>query len=70
MNGYRDALGWGVIIWLIGYLIGIALFAIAPVAMIGWIILPIGTVIALAVLLKKSAVTIFSTMDWRRSLGP
>ncbi len=29
------------------------MFAIAPVSMIGWIILPIGTVIALAVLVKK-----------------
>ncbi len=50
---YKDALGWGFILWLIGYTFGIILFTIVPLYMIGWIILPIGTVITIWVLLKK-----------------
>jgi hypothetical protein len=51
---YKDAFGWGFVLWLIGYLLGIILFFIAPVSMIGWIIMPIGIIIALWVLLKKT----------------
>jgi len=50
---YKDALGWGFALWLIGYVLGIMLFAVAPLSMIGWIILPIGTIITLWVLFKK-----------------
>jgi len=50
---YKDALGWGLILWLIGYALGIILFFIAPASVIGWIIMPIGVVITLWVLLKK-----------------
>ena len=50
---YKDVLGWGFILWLIGYALGIMLFSIVPISMIGWIILPIGTVITLWVLFKK-----------------
>lgn len=50
---YKDALGWGFILWLIGYALGILLFAIVPASMIGWIIMPIGIAITLWVLLKK-----------------
>lgn len=49
----RDYLGWGAGLWLIGYVLGIVLFAFVSVAAIGWIILPIGTVITLWVLIKK-----------------
>jgi hypothetical protein len=52
---YKDALGWGFILWLIGYALGILLFAAVPLSMIGWIIPPIGTVITLWVLFKKIA---------------
>lgn len=48
-----DFLGWGVILWLIGYLLGILLFALVPPSIIGWIITPIGTIILLWVLIKK-----------------
>lgn len=47
------AVGWGVVLWLIGYVLGILLFAFVPYAMIGWIILPIGTVVALWILWKR-----------------
>lgn len=50
---YKDAFGWGVILWLIGYALGMALFPIVPTSAIGWIIMPIGIVITLWVLLKK-----------------
>ena len=50
---YKDALGWGIILWLIGYALGIILFTSVPLAMIGWIILPVGTMITLWVLFRK-----------------
>lgn len=49
----KDAFGWGFILWLIGYALGIMLFAMVPVSMIGWIIMPVGTAAAFWVLLKK-----------------
>ncbi|MFH0819497.1 MAG: hypothetical protein V1892_00520 [bacterium] len=49
----KDAVGWGFILWLIGYALGIMLFSLVPLAVIGWIIMPIGTIITLWVLLKK-----------------
>jgi uncharacterized membrane protein len=50
---FKDAFGWGVILWLIGYLLGVLLFPVAPARLIGWIIMPIGIIITLWVLLKK-----------------
>jgi hypothetical protein len=50
---YIDALVWGFILWLIGYLLGMILFFVVPSDMIGWVILPIGIIITLWVLLKK-----------------
>lgn len=50
---FKQVLGWGVTLWLIGYALGIILFAFVPVSVIGWIILPIGTVVTLWVLVKK-----------------
>jgi hypothetical protein len=49
----KDALGWGFILWVIGYVLGIVLFLVVPVSVIGWIIMPIGTIITLWVLYKK-----------------
>lgn len=50
---YKDAFGWGFLLWLIGYGLGIMLFSVVPISMIGWIIMPIGTIITLWVLFKK-----------------
>lgn len=50
---YKDALGWGSVLWLIGYILGILLFFVVSPSMIGWILTPIGTVITLWVLFKK-----------------
>jgi hypothetical protein len=49
----KDALGWGFILWLIGYALGMILFFIVPPSLIGWVITPIGIAITLWVLLKK-----------------
>lgn len=49
----KDALGWGILLWLVGYVLGIIIFMIVPPSMVGWIIMPIGIVITLWVLFKK-----------------
>jgi hypothetical protein len=49
----KDSLGWGFVLWLIGYILGLVFFAIVPVSMIGWVILPIGLIITIWVLVKK-----------------
>lgn len=45
--------GWGFVLWLIGYVLGIALFFAVPPTMIGWVIMPIGAAITIWVLVKK-----------------
>jgi hypothetical protein len=50
---YMDVFVWGFVLWLIGYLLGMILFFVAPQDMIGWVILPIGIIITLWVLFKK-----------------
>lgn len=50
---YKDALLWGFVLWLIGYILGIVLFPILPPFFLGWVIMPIGIVITLWVLFKK-----------------
>lgn len=49
----KDGLGWGFLLWLIGYILGIIFFMIVPANLIGFFILPIGTAITLWVLIKK-----------------
>lgn len=49
----KDSLGWGFILWLIGYALGIVLFFAVPPSILGWVIMPIGTAITLLVLFKK-----------------
>ena len=49
----KDALGWGIVLWLIGYILGFVFFFILPTALMGWAIMPIGVVITLWVLIKK-----------------
>jgi hypothetical protein len=49
----KDTLGWGFVLWFIGYVLGILLFAVLPISVLGWIIMPIGVAITLWVLLKR-----------------
>jgi hypothetical protein len=53
MQFVKDAFGWGFVLWIIGYALGMILFALVPVNLIGWIIMPIATVITLWVAFKK-----------------
>ena len=50
---FKDTLGWGSTLWLVGYALGIALFPVVPVPMIGWVIMPFGVALTLWVLLKR-----------------
>lgn len=49
----KDGLGWGFILWLIGYALGFIFFFFVPASVIGWVIMPIGIIITLWVLTKK-----------------
>ena len=49
----KDSLGWGVVLWLIGYILGFVFFFALPPTLIGWVIMPIGVVITFWVLFKK-----------------
>jgi hypothetical protein len=53
MQLLKDSLGWGLLLWLVGYVLGIALFALAPVAIIGCIIMPAGVALTLWVLVTR-----------------
>lgn len=50
----KEILGWGLGLWLIGYVLGIVLFLFVPRFLIGWIIMPVGIAITLWVLIKKT----------------
>lgn len=45
--------GWGIALWLFGYILGIIFFAIVPKEIIGLAIMPFGIIVTLWVLLKK-----------------
>ena len=49
----KDGIGWGFLLWLIGYVLGIILFTIVPFSVVGWVIMPFGISITIWVLLKK-----------------
>jgi hypothetical protein len=49
----KDMLGWGIVLWLIGYILGIVLFAFVSPDILGWIIMPIGVIITLFIVFKK-----------------
>ena len=67
---YKDALGWGFILWLIGYVLGIMIFSIVPVSMIGWILMPVGTVMMLWVLFKKTSAAPLRVLTERPAFPP
>lgn len=49
----KEMLGWGFLLWLCGYILGIVLFMVVPPSLIGWIITPVGIVVTLWVLVTK-----------------
>lgn len=50
---FKDTFGWGFLLWVFGYILGIIFYMVAPPSMIGWVITPIATVITLWILVKK-----------------
>ena len=60
----KDGFGWGTLLWLIGYILGIVLFMAVPPALLGWVIMPIGILITLWVLFKKIKPTALSYYFW------
>lgn len=56
---FKEIFIWGFVLWLIGYLLGIVLFAFVPQSLLGWTIMPIGVIITLWVLVKKVKVETF-----------
>lgn len=56
----KNIVGFGVLLWFIGYLLGILFFMIVPSSLIGWFISPIGIAITLWVLMKKSLAVTFT----------
>lgn len=48
-----EAFGWGSLLWLFGYLLGIIFFMFVPAALIGWFITPIGIAATIWVLLNR-----------------
>ena len=48
----KDSIGWGIVLWLIGYILGFIFFFVLPTSMIGWAVMPIGLIITLWVLFR------------------
>ena len=46
----RDRFGWGIALWLVGYLLGIVLYFLVPPSTIGWVIMPVATLLTAGVL--------------------
>lgn len=44
---------WGFALWLFGYVLGIAFFAVVPKDAIGWFVMPFGVAATLWVLIKR-----------------
>jgi len=49
----KSIFGWGILLWLFGYVLGMVLFMMMPPAVLGWAIMPFGVALTLWVLLKK-----------------
>ena len=58
----HDSLGWGFVLWVIGYILGIVLFVTIPPALIGWVIMPFGVLIIVSVLVTR--VRTYSLRDY------
>ena len=50
---FKDALFWGFVLWLIGYVLGILLFMVVSLSLIGWVIMPIGVAVTLWILIRR-----------------
>lgn len=58
----KEIFGWGFLLWLFGYILGIVLFMFVPQSYLGWVIMPFGVVFTVWVLLKKIQTKSYLTM--------
>ncbi len=49
----KNGFGWGILLWLAGYILGIVFFMFIPQGLLGWAIMPFGIALTLWVLLKR-----------------
>lgn len=49
----KEVLGWGVALWLVGYILGIVLIGVVGASLVGWLIMPIGVAVTCWVLVNK-----------------
>jgi hypothetical protein len=49
----KTSFRWGVVLWLIGYFLGMIFFVLLPPAAIGWVVMPLGLAITVWVLNRK-----------------
>jgi hypothetical protein len=49
----RDAIGWGFMLWLFGYILGFVFYFLVPPQYLGWAIMPFGIALIVWVLFKK-----------------
>jgi hypothetical protein len=49
----KELLGWGVALWLVGYILGIVLIGVVGASLVGWLIMPIGFAVTCWVLVNK-----------------
>ena len=59
MNSFvvRDVIGWGLGLWLIGYILGFVFFALVPPSVIGWWVMPLGIAATCLVLWRRVRVS-------------
>jgi len=50
---FLNTIWWGFILWFFGYVLGMIFFVFVPKDLIGWFVMPIGTIFILWVLGKK-----------------
>ena len=61
----KDAVGWGFVLWPIGYALSVMLVALVAAYLICWIIMPFGAAIVLWIAIARSrAPTNRETHDW------
>lgn len=50
---FLNTVGWGFVLWLVGYVLGIVFFVLVPKDQIGYFVMPLGVAFTLWVLWKK-----------------
>lgn len=49
----KTAVGWGIFLWVVGYILGFVFYELVPPSEVGWYIMPIGVLVTLWALFKK-----------------